>query len=93
MHDITAEEALAQVGYALRVAALQDAAPDWWTQHRKAVAANHEALYLAANVMSRAVAAGVPPSEGVRRRLAEALAEKDALDAALSARVNGRPTC
>lgn len=81
-------EAFAAVGRAVRVARVAEQQPDFWKQYRCDLAGNHEALYLTAWCVLRAIDLEVPPSTGMVERLRAALAAKDALDASLSAHVN-----
>lgn len=75
-----AAEALAEVGRAIRAAAIETAAPDWWTAWRRERAQADEALYLAA----QGVLAG---DDGARQRLRAAVEARRAVQARLAERV------
>lgn len=84
------QDALAQVGRALRIAASQDADRAWWDKHRARMAANHLDLYLQSASLLHHVDTGVTVGTGLRDRMLAALTEYDAIRAALSQRVHGR---
>lgn len=81
-------EAFAEIARAVRAARAAQEKADFWPEYRRGCAANHEALYLTAWCVLRAIDLDVPASSGMIERLRAALEAKDALDASLSAHFN-----
>lgn len=78
------------VGAGIRTARIAETAPDFWREHARRTAWNHETLYLAAYAVLAALDRGVPPSSGMVERLRAALNDREDINAALTAHLRGR---